>query len=66
LNHSLQAYLSEARRSINIKVFHCQVYRKNELAERVYFCNRVDITASDEVKRGEKSGLMQQKLQLLH
>jgi len=58
--------LSEARRSINIKVFHCQIYRNNALAERIYFCNRLDITARHDVKKGEKRGLLEQKLQLLH
>jgi hypothetical protein len=35
-------------------------------AERIQFCNRVDVTARTEVKKGERRGLMEQKLQLLH
>ena len=36
------------------------------MAERIYFCNRLDIKARHEVKKGEKRSLMEQKLQLLH
>lgn len=42
------------------------MFRNNESAERIYFCNRLDITARHEAKKGERRGLMEQKLQLLH
>lgn len=48
LNKNLQMYLDQAKRSVNVKVFTCKVYRKNKPRRDaiIYFTNRIQIGAS--------------------